>query len=238
MTLRIINILTLFLVLGFNQLVCAQEPTNPQWDTQKIKGVRQLPYPFYTGVPYMTETWRPGTVEFTNGEISNSLYIRYSSFKDELVYYNKAIGTQINIDKTSLNGFVFTDVDGRTRTFRRQYFDNFMKGDRFFEVLSSGETALLAYRKVNLNTTSAYHDEHGILKNMAYGPDYQFYFYSPEKGYTLVRINRGSLLSKFDKTVQKPIKKLLRKSKIKIESEYTFVQAWKVIEKEGYKVVF
>lgn len=238
MTLRISNILMLFLVCNFTQIVCAQEPTNPNWDARKIKGVRQLPYPSYTGLTFLTDTWRPGKIEFTTGEIADSLFMRYSSFKDELVYYNKAISAQITIDKASLNGFEFTDGDGRTRTFRRQYFDNFMKGDRFFEVLSSGETALLAYRKVNLNTTSAYHDERGILKNMVYDPDYQFYFYSPGKGYTSVRINQGSLLSKFDKASQKTIKKLLRKSKIRIESEYTFIEAWKVIEKEGYKVVF
>lgn len=238
MTLKITNILMFFMVWSFAQIVFAQEPTNHSWDSQKIKGVRQLPYPYYTGFPFLTDTWRSGKVEFTNGEISDSLYLRYSSFKDELIYYNKAITTQINIDKTSLNGFVFTDSDGRSRVFRKQYFDNFMKGNRFFEILSIGETSLLAYRKVNLTSTPAYNDERGILKNMIYDTDYQFYFYSPEKGYTLVRINQTSLLSKFDKLSQKPIKKLLRKSKIKIGGEETFIQAWKAIEKEGYKVVF
>jgi hypothetical protein len=38
--------------------------------------------------------------------------------------------------------------------------------------------------------------------------------------------------------MQKPIKRLIRKSKIKIDSEYSFVQAWQVVEKAGYKVVF
>lgn len=238
MTLRITNILMLFLVWSFTQIVCAQEPTNPNWDARKIKGVRLLPYPAYTGSPFLTEAWRPGKIEFTTGEIIDSLYLRYSSFKDELFYFNETIGAQINIDKASLNGFVLTDVDGRTRAFRKQYFDNFMKGDRFFEILSAGETALLAYRKVALNTTSSYNDDSGILKNMAYEPENQFYFYSPGKGYTSVRINQQSLLSKFDKTSQKPIKKLLRKNKIRIEGEESFVRAWKVVEKEGYKVAF
>ena len=113
-----------------------------------------------------------------------------------------------------------------------------MKGDRFFEILSSGETTLLAFRKVGLTTTPAYNDISGVLKNMEYDLNYQFYFYSPEKGYTLVRTNQNSLFAKFEKASQRPIKKLLRKNRIKINGESGFIQAWKTIEKEGYKVIF
>lgn len=238
MTLRFSTILMLILVWSFSQIVCAQEPMSPNWDAQKIKGVRQLPYPSYTGLPFLTNEWRPGKVEFTNGEISDSLFVRYSSYKDELIYYNKIAAAQINIDKASINGFEFTDIDGRTRTFRKQHFDDYMKGDRYFEILSSGEISLLAYRKVGLNTTPAYHDVSGILKNMVYDLNYQFYFYSQEKGYSLVRISQSGLLAKFDKTQQRPIKKLLRKNRIKIDGENSFILAWKAIEKEGYKVLF
>jgi hypothetical protein len=238
MTLRFTKILMLFLVWSFAQIACAQESRNSDWDAQKIKGVRQLPYPSYTGFPFLTNEWCLGKVEFTNGEISDSLFVRYSSYKDELIYYNKIAGAQISIDKASIKGFEFIDADGSTRSFRKQYFDDFMKGDRYFEILSSGETTLLAYRKVGLNTTSAYHDVSGILKNMAYDLAYQFYFYSPEKGYTLVRISQSGLLAKFDKAMQKPIKKLLRKNRIKIDGESSFILAWKAVEKEGYKVVF
>lgn len=238
MTLRFSNILKLILVWSFSQIVCAQEPMSPNWDAQKIKGVRQFPYPSYTGFPFLTNEWCPGKIEFTNGEISDSLFVRYSSYKDELIYYNKIAGAQINIDKASINGFEFTDVDGRTRTFRKQHFDDYLKGDRYFEILSPGEVSLLAYRKVGLNTTPPYHDERGILKNMIYDLNYQFYFYSQEKGYALVRISQSGLLAKFEKTQQRPIKKLLRKNRISIDGESSFILAWKVIEKEGYKVVF
>jgi len=238
MTLKITKIGLLFMVWGLVQMAYAQQPMNHKWDAGKIKGARQLPYPSYDGFPFLTETWCRGKIEFTNGEIADSLFVRYSSFKDELIYYNPENSTQINIDKASINGFALTDSDGNIRTFTKLYFDNYAKSYRFFEVLSSGEISLLAYRKVILNTSTAYHDKNGILKNMVYEPGYQFYFYSPEKGFTLVRINQAGLLAKFDKTLQKPIKKLLRKSKIKIYGEDSFIQAWKAIEKEGYKVVF
>jgi hypothetical protein len=238
MTLRFTNILMLFVVWSFTQAAFAQDSTNRNWDAQKIKGVRLLPYASYNGLPFLNNEWWSGKIEFTNGEISDTLYLKYSSFKDELIYYNKVAGAQINIDKASINGFEFIDTDGRTRSFRKQYFDGYLKGTRFFEILSTGETTLLAYRKVDLNTTSAYRDISGKLKNMAYDLNYQFYFYSSEKGYTFVRLSLSGLLSRFDKTQQRPIKKLLRKNRIKIDSERSFILAWKAVEKEGYKVVF
>jgi len=238
MILKITKIGLLFMVWSIAQIACAQQPLDDKWDAGKIKGIRFLPYSLYNGNPFLTEDWYLGKIEFTKGDIADSLSLKYSSYKDELIYYNREIGTMINIDKASINGFNFIDAEGRTRKFTKQYFDNSEKSYRFFEVLSSGEISLLAYRKVILNTTSPYHDNNGNLRNMAYERHYQFYFYDPEKGYSLVRLNLTSLLSKFDKTLQKPIKKLLRKNKIRIQDEYSFIQAWKAIEKEGYKVVF
>ena len=238
MILKIKKIGLLFMLWSVAQIACAQQPINDKWDAGKIKGIRFLPYSLYNGDPFLTEDWCLGKIEFTNGDIADSLSLKYSSYKDELIYYNRDIWTMITIDKASINGFTFTDIDGRARTFIKQYFDNFAKSYRFFEVLSSGEISLLAYLKVILNTTSAYHDSNGNLRNMAYDHNYQFYFYAPEKGYTLVRMNLASLLSKFDKTQQTPIKKLLRKNKIRIQDQYSFIQAWKAIEKEGYKIIF
>ena len=238
MILKITKIGLLFMIWSLAQIACAQQPMNDKWDAGKIKGIRFLLYSLYNGNPFLTEDWCSGEIEFTNGEIADSLLLKYSSYKDELIYYNRELGTMITIDKASINGFTFIDTEGRVRKFTKQYYDNFEKSNRYFEVLSSGEISLLAFRKVLLKTTSAYHDNKGILKNMIYDPSYQFYFYAPQKSYTSVRINISSLLSKFDKTQQSPIKKLLRKNKIKIQDEYSFIQAWKTIEKEGYKVVF
>jgi len=237
MILKITKIGLLFLLWNFTQIAYAQQPIN-HWDATKIKGARFVPYSSYNGSPFLTQDWCLGEVEFTNGEIADSLTLKYSSYKDELIYYNREISAMINIDKASIKGFAFADNDGYMRTFIKQYFDNYEASYRFFEILSSGEISLLAYRKVLLKTTSAYQDNSGNLRNMVYDPSYQFYFYLPEKGYTLVRINLTSLRSKFDKTQQKPIKKLLRKNKIKIQDEYSLIQAWKAIENEGYKVIF
>lgn len=238
MTNKILNSILFFLVLNLSTTVFAQQVPVKKWDLEKIKGTRFLPYPSYTGQPFLTDFWVLGKIELKDGVVIDSLNLRYSSFKDELIYYNPSNGSQIVIDKISLNGFAFTDQNGNISIFRQQYYDNFGKGNRFFEVLADGETKLLAYRKVSLETTQAYKEDKGILKNMIYSSDYSYYFYSPHKGYTSVRMNKMSLLSKFDKVSQKAIKKLLRKIRIRVFDEQSFTLAWKSIEKEGYKVVF
>lgn len=218
----------------FSQFAAAQEPTDKNWDGPKIKGARILPYQSYNGSPFLTETWCPGKIELSTGEIIDNIHMKYSSYKDELFYYNRSAGSQINIDKATLSGFEFTDPEGRIRKFRKQYFENYTKSYRFFEVLSTGPVSLLAYRKTILNTTSPYHDQSGILKNMEYAPEHQIYFYSKEKGYSNVKPNAASFLSKFEKQNQKPIKKLLRKNRIKIKTEDALIQAWELVSKEGY----
>lgn len=227
----------LFLTFSFAQTVSAQETQDVKWDGEKIKGVRFLPYAAYQGFPYLNNSWQIGKIDFASGESVDGLNLRYSTFKDEIIYYNTTISAQIVIDKASLAGFSLQDGTGKTRIFRKQFFDGYMKGERYFEVLSSGDPNLLVYRKVSLQTTSAYKDQRGVLTNLEYANDYQFYFYSPEKGYTSVKPNWLSLVARFNKTDQKPIKKLLRKNKIRISNEETFVRAWKVIEKEGFKII-
>ena len=217
----------------------AQSPLNPNWGAEKIKGVRFTIYSSYMGSPFLNMNWDLGKIEFTDGEILDSLRLRYSSFKDELLYFNSENASQIIIDKPILKNFSFTEENGRFRQFTKLAFPGFQKGDRYFEVLSDGETKLLVYRKVDLISTTPYHDsDHGPLKNMEYREAYQYYFYTPEKGFTPVRLSHAGLMAKFDKVSQKQIKKSLRKNRIKPKDESSFVQAWKVIENKGFQIIF
>jgi len=238
MTTKIIQLLLFTLLFSFAASVGAQEPLNRHWEGQKIKGVRHIAYPTYTGFPFLTDVWAPGKIEFTNGESADSLFLRYSCFKDELLYFNKALSIQIVIDKASINGFSFTAKDGITRKFRKQYYDGFQKGYHYFEVLSEGQSDLLVFRRIILSSTTAYKDESNMLKDQVYISSYQFYFYSPEKGYAVIRLNRNSLLAKFNVADQMPIKKLLRKNHIRISDEKSLILAWKTIERAGYGINF
>ena len=236
---QVINKIFLLILIGFCiQEVFAQEGPSKDWDATKIKGTRQETYQIYNGKPNLLDNWCLGKVQFTNGETLDSLYLKFSSYRDELIYFNKHINTQIRIDKMNVSSFSFTDEFGQVHLFRKQKFDNSDKSERYFEVLDESEPNLLCYRKVNLSGTSPYYDQRGTLKNMAYLNEYLYYFYSPQKGYAAVKPNRTSLLSRFDKESQRPIKKLLRKNNILIHDEFSFVMAWQTIEKHGFKVMF
>jgi len=234
---RILYIITFFGLLAATSLH-AQEEFTKKWTAEKIKGTRQIPYGAYSGFPFLNDKFANGEIEFLDGSKMDSLGLRYSSYRDEIIYYNTTIGAQIIIDKISLNGFSFTDETGNKRVFRRQYYDGFLPGHRYFEILSDGEISLLVYRKVVLQVCPPYNDNAGSLKNMSYQQAYNYYLYNSKKGYELIRINKNSLLSKFDKLTQKLVKKILRKNKVLINDEQSFVTAWNLLKENGITINF
>jgi len=235
---RILYIITFFGLLATTSLQ-AQDEFTKKWTAEKIKGTRQIPYGAYSGAPFLNEKFANGEIEFLDGSKMDSLGLRYSSYRDEIIYYNTTIGAQIIIDKISLNGFSFTDETGRKRVFRRQYYDGFLPGNRYFEVLSDGEISLLVYRKVVLQTCPPYNDNTGNLKNMSYQQAFNYYLYNSKKGYELIRINKSSLLSKFDKLTQKSVKRILRKNKVMmVNDEQSFVIAWNLLKENGITINF
>ena len=214
----------------------SQENLGNNWNTEKIRGTRLVPYPAANGDPYLTSKFLPGEIEFNDGVKIQDVGLRYSCYRDELVYFNKAISTQIVIDKVSLKSFSFIDENGIPRLFRKQYYDGFMSGYRFFEVLSAGRISLLVYRKVGLLLCDVYLDDSGKQKNMSYQKDYSYFFYAPDKGYTFVRVNKSSLIAKFDKPDQILVKKILRKNRLTASDEPSFVKAWNLIKENGIKI--
>jgi len=234
---RILYIITFFGLLASISLQ-AQDGFTKKWTAEKIKGTRQIPYASYSGTPFLNDKFAIGEIEFSDGSKMDSLGLRYSSYRDEIIYYNATIGAQIIIDKISLNGFSFTDEAGQKRVFRQQYYDGFLPGNRYFEVLSDGDIALLVYRKVVLQVCPPYNDNSGVLKNMSYQDAYNYYLYNRQKGYELIRLNRNSLLSNFDKLTQKSVKKILRKNKVQVTDESSFVIAWNLIKENGIIINF
>ncbi|HEY3388754.1 MAG TPA: hypothetical protein VGK38_04225 [Prolixibacteraceae bacterium] len=233
---RILYIVIFFSLLATTSLTAQVE--QKKWSDQKIKGTRQIPYSAYSGSPFLNDKFADGQIEFLDGTKLDNIGLRYSSYRDEVIYYNATISAQIIIDKISLKGFSFTDEKGDKRTFRHQYYNGFFPGERYFEVLSDGDTSLLVYRKVTLQTCPLYNDNSGVLRNMSYQEAYNYYIYNEKKGYELIRINKNSLLSKFDKPTQKLVKKLLRRNSLSVRDESGFVRAWNLIKENGIKINF
>jgi hypothetical protein len=230
---RILSILLLAGLLSSTSLT-AQETQPESQNIGKIRGMRFIPYPDYSGLPYLYDKFLIGEIELSDGTKVGNIGLRYSTYRDEIIYFNTAISAQIQIDKISLKGFSFTDEKGIKRIFRRQFYNSYFKEERFFEVLSDGQPALLAYRKVDLGTCDPSYNKFGL----SYQSSYAYYMYSAEKGYSLLRLNRNSLLSKFDKPNQKLVKKLLRKNNLWIIDEPSFIKAWNLIMEKGITINF
>lgn len=230
---RILFIIPLFVLLATTSL-SAQEELPKDMNAETVKGKAFISYPSYSGAPFLNMKYQMGEIEFLDGKKVRNIGLRYSSYRDELIYFNDYISDQIVIDKISLKGFSFNDVNGVNRIFRRQNYDGFINGDRYFEVLSDGPISLLAYRKVDLEICDPSFSKLGL----AYKQSYSYYMFAPGKGYSLLKINRNSLLSKFDKPNQKLVKKTLRKNRVMITDEASFVLAWNVIKDNGITINF
>ena len=215
----------------------AQEVLPKNWNSDKIMGVRFIPYATYQGNPFFNDSFFPGKIELTDGTIIGALQLKYSSYRDELIYYNSEISTQIVIDKMSLRGFSLTDEKGVEHRFKLQNFSHALPEYRFFELLSDGDISLWVQRKVLLLTSPIY-GEVGKEKNLSYQEAYNYYLYNKEKEYELIRISKGSLLSKCDPSNQKLARKILRKNKVNIQDEKSFVKAWYLMKENGVNLNF
>jgi len=188
-----------------------------------------MPYPNYTGKPYLFDKFIYGEIEFTDGTKINNIGLSYSCYRDELIYYNTEVSAQIVIDKISLKGFSLKESNGRQRIFRHLQSTGFSREERYYEILFEGKISLLVYRKVNLEACDTYYSKSGL----AYQPAYIYYLYSPEKGFSALNPNRNSLLSKFSKDNQKIVKKLLRKNGIFLTDEANLIKAWTLIAEKN-----
>lgn len=215
----------------------AQEELPKNWKSEKITGVRFIPYATYQGNPFFNDSFFPGKIELTDGTIIGALQLKYSSYRDELIYYNSEISTQIVIDKMSLRGFSLTDEKGEEHRFKLQNFSHSLPEYRFFELLSDGDISLWVHRKVLLLTCPIY-GEAGKEKNLSYQEAYNYYLYNKEKGSELIRISKGSLLSKCDPSNQKLARKILRRNKVTIRDEKSFVKAWSLMKENGVNLNF
>ncbi len=226
----------LWLGSGF---VSAQDKTPSKWFEEKIRGERFIPYRMYDGDPFYNPEWEPGKIRFTNGETLDSLFLKYSSYADELIYFNSDLNAMITIDKESIESFSLETGDGLHHEFRRQDSDHLAHGNHFYEVLYDGNTSLLSYRRVELLQCSPYyHDITKSLVNQIYSRTNKFYLYSKEGRDCRIRPKRGSLYLQFTKQEKKEIRKLLRNEHIAITDEKSFVKAWAVIDQNGYTPQF
>ena len=220
--------LLLLSIIGFAQ-------PNSHWDQEKIMGKRYLLPDHYAGSPYYIQDWVVGTVTFKSGEQVHDLKMKYDGQLDELVYISDLFHSAITIDKETIESFEF-EYQGRKYLFEQRFFDGFFAGNHFFQVYHKGATDLLCFRKIELNTTTAYKDASGILKNMEYQKGYRFFLFQEGKGFYSTRLKRKSLMKYFSKEERRQVTRLLRDQHIQWGSPEEFAHALSVLEENKLEI--
>ena len=229
----ILYLVSILLILSASNISAQSTDTGNQYG-EKIRGTRFMPYPSYSGKPYLYDKFIFGGIELNDGTKISNIGLSYSTYRDELIYYNTEISAQIVIDKLSLKGFTLKETSGKQRIFRRMQSNNFSHEERYYEILYDGKISLLIYRKVNLEPCDTYYSKSGL----AYQPAYIYYLYSAGKGFSALNLTRNSLLTKFNKANQKIVKKLLRKNGIFITDEVNLIKAWTLISEKDIDINF
>jgi len=220
-------VFTLFGLMASPRLA-AQEVLPGEWNAQKIKGIRFLPDATYQGNPFLNDQFTSGEINLADGTKISGIQLKYNNYRDELIYYNNAVSTQIEVDKISVKSFVLTDDKGDKHFYRKQTVTGYLPGERYLEVLSEGEVTLLVHRKVLLLTCPVY-GEVGKEKSMSYQEAFNYYLYNVKKGFELIKPAKNSLFSKLDPSDQLLLRKILRKNDLKITDEEHFVKAWNLV---------
>lgn len=217
--------------------VVAQEELPGAWNAPKIKGIRFLPDATYQGNPFLNDVFTAGEINLEDGTKITGVQLKYNNYRDELIYYNTEISTQIQVDKISVSSFALADEKGDKHFYRKQIVAGYMPGERYLEVLSVGDVALLVHRKVLLLTCPVYGDA-GKEKSMSYQEAFNYYLYNARHGFELIKPGKNSLLSKLNKSDQLLLRKILRKNDVTITDEKSFLKAWDLVKSNKMVVHF
>jgi len=215
----------------------AQEELPIGWNAPKVKGVRFLPDATYQGNPFLNDLFSAGEILLVDGKKIVGVQLKYNNYRDELIYYNSDISTQIVVDKISVSSFSFTDEKGIRHIYRKQTVNGYMPGERYLELLSEGEVSLLVHRKVLLLDCPVYGDP-GKEKSMSYQEAFNYYLFNEKRGFELIKLSKKTLFSKLAASDLTQFRKILRKNEVKIMDEASFVKAWNLLKTNNITVQF
>lgn len=177
------------------------------------------------------DRWYEGTIVLTDGDVYKNMRLRYMSFRDKLVAYNDANRALFIVDKDIVDTF-YIDSENVKQTFVRLKSDISPKGNHYYEVLYSGTRSLLVYHIIKEKKTRPYKNELGILSDIEYEQDREYYLYSEATGFERVRMGRQSFYSIFPEH-KKEIKRILRKNKVIFKDEWAIIKSVTELDKAG-----
>lgn len=186
---------------------------------------------------FLQPDWVEGTITLKDGDVFEGVRIRYMAYGDELVAYNSNIHTLFIIDKNTVKQFTFkTPLSSGNFTERKfinlDSLDVFL--DRtYFEELYSGTIKLLAFYQIEETKVSPTIDRSGKLSDTEFQLKTIYYILSNINRFTRFQLKNRSLFTLFPEN-KREIRKLFRKNKINIIDESSAVQAFELLDANGF----
>ncbi len=236
----------LFLLVVLLHLISAAQnsglySTNLEQNSNRLQG-KLTGEVFYLSLTsntshFLQPDWIEGTITLKDGDVFEGIRMRYMAFGDELVAYNNNNHTLFIVDKNTVKQFTFK-TPLKSGSFRGRKFINIDSLEIFpernyFEELYSGKVKLLAFYQMGETKVSPYIDSTGKMCDTEYLLKTIYYAMSESKDLTRIHLKNRSLFILYPEN-KKEIRKLLRKNKINIIDEKTAVQAFDLLDANGF----
>ncbi|TNF40913.1 MAG: hypothetical protein EP310_08135 [Bacteroidetes bacterium] len=186
---------------------------------------------------FLQQDWVEGTITLKDGDVYEGIRMRYKAIDDELVAYNSNIQTLFIVDKNTVKQFTYKVPSG-SGTFNERKFVNLDSldtylGRTFFEELYPGSAKLLAFYQIEEIKVNPYVDNTGKMRDTEFRLKTIYYILTKTIGLSRIQLKNRSLFTLYPEN-KKEIRKLLRKSRIAIADEHSAIQAFKLLDENGF----
>ncbi len=232
-------LLSLLLLIGI--VAQAQRPfnvdveltTNSNTINYKLPGKQFYPIYVPSGSEFYDDQWMRGYVILENEDKYDSLFLKYNTFKDELVSLNGRTGTMIMLDKDAIMEFGLYETPGFTKRFKKMELDKVPKGEHYFNVPYNGNLKLTVWYRTLEEQSAPFKDKNGFLQVSTYVLRLQYFVRFPDGHFEKFKLNRGSLLALFPDS-KREIRRILRKDRNWVKTEASAARAIELIDKQFY----
>ena len=186
---------------------------------------------------FLQPDWVEGTITLKDGDVFEGVRMRYMAYGDELVVYNGNIKTLFVVDKNTVKQFTYKTPLSSGNFAERKFVNLDSLGvflDRaYFEELYAGTVKLLVFYQIEERKISPYIDSSGKLSDTEFRLKTIYYLLSNVNELTRFQLKNRSLFTLIPEN-KKEIRKLFRKNKINIIDESSAVQAFDLLDANGF----
>jgi hypothetical protein len=186
---------------------------------------------------FLQSDWVEGTITLKDGDVFEGVRMRYMAFGDELVAYNSNIHTLFIVDKNTVKQFTIKTPLSSGSFAERKFINldslNVFLDRTYFEELFAGTVKLLVFYQIEERKISPFIDSSGKLSDTEFQLKTIYYIMSQSKELIKMQLKNRNLFKLYPES-KKEIRKLLRKNKINIVDKSSAIQAFELIDANGF----